>query len=132
MEDKLIDLITGILKEDSTRYLWQRDDSLKHHFRMGSSDGPYIECSWEGPATDPLGAKARIGQLVVHLDERTELRWPLNQNSELRQLLIYLEQDAIRLIPDPDYHKCLRKRNASTIMKSILADELMAFFGIMR
>jgi hypothetical protein len=123
MERKLIKLVNNILRSDPASYLWHRDDTLKNHFRIGTPQGPHIECSWE------VVGKETVGQLVVRQDEHTELRWPVERGSELDRMLFYLEQNAIRLPQDEEYLKRLKKSDEPLMKKAALMDIVEAFFG---
>jgi hypothetical protein len=102
MEEKLVEMVNRILRMDSRRYLWHKDEALNGHFRIGSIDEEYIEYSKEVVDEEP------IGKLVVYLKEDVQLRWIVDDSSDLYELLSYLEQDAMRLTKDPDYLESLK------------------------
>ena len=118
MEEKLIKLVNDILRKDSTEFLWYKDETLDGHFRIGSLKESYIEYS------RAIVYKRPLGKLVVHKNEYTELRLGVSHESELFQLLRYLEQDAINLMQDQGY----LKKTKSTIELSAMGSNLHLLF----
>jgi hypothetical protein len=102
MEEKLVEMVNRILRMDSRRYWWHKDEALNGHFKIGSINEEYIEYSKEVVDEEP------IGKLVVYRKEDVQLRWIVDESSPLYELLNYLEQDAMRLTKDPDYMKSLK------------------------
>ena len=122
MEEKLVEMVNRILRMDSRRYLWYKDEALNGHFKIGSIDGEYIEYSKE------VVDEERIGKLVVYRKEDVQLRWIVARSSALYELLNYLEQDAIRLTKDPDYLKSLKDSDEVEEMSWELGSLVYTFF----
>jgi hypothetical protein len=122
MEEKLVEMVNRILRMDSRRYLWHKDEALNGHFKIGSIDGEYIEYSME------VVDEERIGKLVVYKKEDVQLRWIVDDSSALYELLNYLEQDAKRLTKDPDYLKSLEDSDEVEEMSWELGSLVYIFF----
>lgn len=122
MEEKLVEMVNRILRMDSRRYLWHKDEALNGHFKIGSVNEEYIEYCTE------VVDEERIGKLVVYRKEDVQLRWIVARSSALYELLNYLEQDAKRLTKDPDYLKSLEDSDEVEEMSLELGSLVYIFF----